>query len=163
MIVLGKVSGVFGIRGQVKVYSYTEPKQNILNYGPWMLGSGDNWKAYDLASGQIQGKGLVARLEGCDDRDQAQLLVGQQIAINDSQLPQAGAGEYYWSELEGLKVFSIGQVELGRVSYLLETGANDVLVVKGEREYLIPYIREQVIKEIDLDAGRMVVDWDPEF
>lgn len=160
---LGKVSGVFGVRGQIKVFSYTAPRDNILNYDPWMLGSGNDWQPYRLKSGQMQGKGLIAWLEGLDDRDQAQLLVGQQIAIDESQLPAAQSGDYYWSQLEGLQVSNTDGTELGRITYLFETGSNDVLVVRGKREHLIPFIRDQVIKEIDLDAGKMIVDWDPEF
>ena len=163
MVVIGKISGVFGVRGQVKVFSYTEPRENILNYDPWMLGSSDNWKSYHVTSGKLQGKGLIAQLKGCVDRDQAQLLVGQEIAIEKSLLPETRSGEYYWSDLEGLKVTTTEQVELGTVSHLFETGSNDVLVVKGDREHLIPYIKDQVIKQIDLDAGQIVVDWDPEF
>jgi len=163
MVVIGKISGVFGVRGQVKVFSYTAPKENIFNYDPWMLGSGDNWKPRKVASGNKQGKGLIAQLEGCDDRDQAQLLVGQEIAIEKSQLPRAEPGEYYWSDLQDLAVITTQQVELGKVSHLFETGSNDVLVVQGEREYLIPYIKGQVIKQIDQDAGQIIVDWDPEF
>jgi 16S rRNA processing protein RimM len=163
MVVIGKISGVFGVRGQVKVYSYTEPRENILKYDPWMLGSGDNWKPYQVTSGKLQGKGLIAQLKGCDDRDQAQLLVGQEIVIEKSRLPETKAGEFYWSDLEGLRVVTTEQVELGKVSHLFETGSNDVLVVKGDREYLIPYIKDQVIKQIDLDTGQIVVDWDPEF
>lgn len=163
MVVVGKISGVFGVRGQVKVLSYTEPRENILNYDPWMLGSGDNWKSQEVISGKLQGKGLVVWLKGCTDRDQAQLLIGQEIAINKSQLPDAPAGEYYWSDLQGLQVITTEQQVLGKVSHLIETGANDVLVVKGDREHLIPYIKDQVVKQIDLDSGQMVVDWDPEF
>ena len=163
MVVIGKINGVFGVRGEVKVFSYTEPRENILSYDPWMLGSGDDWKSCKLVSGRVQGKGLVARLKGCEDRDQAQLLVGKEIAIDKSQLPATRPGEYYWSDLEGLSVVTTDQTLLGSVQYLFETGSNDVLVVSGEREYLIPYIQGQVIKDIDLDAGQMIVDWDPEF
>ena len=163
MVVIGKISGVFGVRGQVKVFSYTEPRENILKYDPWMLGSGDNWKAYQVTSGKLQGKRLIAQLKGCDDCDQAQLLVGQEIVIEKSQLPETKAGEFYWSDLEGLSVITTEQVELGKVSHLFETGSNDVLVVKGDREYLIPYIKDQIIRQVDLDAGQIVVDWDPEF
>jgi 16S rRNA processing protein RimM len=163
MVVIGKINGVFGVRGQVKVFSYTEPRENILNYDPWMLGSGDRWETRQLVSGKVQGKGLIAQLKGCDDRDQAQLLVGKEIAIEKSQLAKTKPDEYYWSDLEGLKVITTDQETLGAVSHLFETGSNDVLVVQGEREYLIPYIPGRVITEIDLDAGHIIVDWDPEF
>jgi 16S rRNA processing protein RimM len=163
MVVVGKISGVFGVRGLVKVFSYTQPRKNILSYDPWMLGSGKDWETFDLVSGHEQGKGLVAKLRGCDDRDQAQLLVGKDIAIEKSQLEATQPGEYYWSDLEGLQVLTLDQKLLGTVSHLFETGSNDVLVVKGDRERLIPYVKGQVIAKVDLDAGHIVVDWDPEF
>jgi 16S rRNA processing protein RimM len=163
MVVIGKINGVFGVQGQVKVYSYTGPRENILTYDPWLIGSGDCWEPYEVVSGKVQGKGLVAKLKGCDDRDRAQMLVGKEIAIEKSQLADTRPGEYYWSDLEGLSVLTLDQKPLGTVSHLFETGSNDVLVVKGDREYLIPYIQGQVVIEIDLDAGQMIVDWDPEF
>lgn len=163
MVVIGRISGVFGVRGQVKVFSYTEPKENILTYRLWMLRLKAGWKPYKLISGKLQGKGLIAQLEGCDGRDQARELVGQEIAIEKSQLPRTGPGEYYWSDLEGLAVVTTQQVGLGHVSHLFETGSNDVLVVQGDRERLVPYIRDQVIQEIDLGIGQIIVDWDPEF
>jgi 16S rRNA processing protein RimM len=163
MVLVGKISGVFGVRGQVKVYSYTEPRENIFSYDPWILGSGEHWEAIEVVSGKVHGKGLIAQLKGCEDRDHAQLLIGKEIAIEKSQLKPAQPGEYFWADLEGLDVLTQDKRLLGTVSHLFETGSNDVLVVKGEREYLIPYIKGQVIKEVDLDAGQMVVDWDPEF
>jgi 16S rRNA processing protein RimM len=163
MVVVGKISGVFGVRGQLKIYSYTEPKENILNYDPWLIGSGESQKPYIVISGRLHGKGLIARFKDCDDRDKAQLMVGLEIAIDDAQLPAAAAGEYYWSDLEGLDVITTEQVVLGTVSHVFGTGSNDVLAVKGEREHLIPYIKGQVVKQIDLNAGQIIVDWDPEF
>lgn len=163
MVIIGKINGVFGVRGQVKVFSYTEPRENILSYDPWMLGSGENWETHRVVSGKAQGRGLVAQLEGCEDRDQAQLLVGKEIAIEQSQLPVPGPGEYYWSDLQGLQVITTDQTKLGIVKNLFETGSNDVLVVSGDRERLVPYIPGQVVKDIDLEAGQMIVDWDPEF
>ena len=163
MVIIGKINGVFGVRGQVKVFSYTEPRENILSYDPWMLGSGENWETHRVVSGKTQGRGLVAQLEGCEDRDQAQLLVGKEIAIEQSQLPVPGPGEYYWSDLQGLQVITTDQTTLGIVKNLFETGSNDVLVVSGDRERLVPYIPGQVVKDIDLEAGQMIVDWDPEF
>ncbi len=120
------------------------------------------WAPLRVLDGRSQGRGLIARLEGCTDRDQAHALIGAEIAIDLAQLPALGAGEYYWAQLEGLRVVNLQGVELGRVSHLLETGANDVLVVKGEREHLIPYIGA-VIRAVDTEAGLIRVDWDPDF
>ena len=163
MIIIGRVSGLFGVRGWVKIYSHSSPREGILRYRTWYLESAGEWQAYKLISGRAQGKGVVAHLAGCDDRDGAAALIGRDIAIRREQLPALEPGEYYWTDLEGLRVENLQGVDLGVVSHLFETGANDVLVVKGDRERLIPYIMGQAVREVDLAAGRMVVDWDPDF
>ena len=163
MVALGHISGVFGVRGWVKVFSHTSPASNILSYSPWYLGSEGHWKAFELVEGQAHGKGVVALLAGVRDRDQAALLIGRQIAVYREQFPELDAGDYYWADLEGLRVQTTAGVELGRVKHLFETGANDVLVVEGERERLIPYVWGEVIRSVDLEAHLLVVDWDPEF
>lgn len=157
-IAVGRVVGLFGIRGWVKVYSYTRPRDAILRYSPWQLGSGDQWREHGLLEGRSQGNGIVARVAGCDNRDAAAALIGAEIAIAGAQLPAAAEREYYWAELEGLRVVNLAREELGRVSHLFETGANDVLVVQGERERLIPF-GKGVIHDVDLDAGIIRVDW----
>ena len=161
MVVLGKVSGVFGVRGWVKVFSETDPKENILRFSPWYLGKGGI--PLKLIEGKPQGKTVVARLDGCEDRDQAAALIGQQIAVRRSQLPPASEGEFYWIDLEGLRVETLEGVDLGRVSHLFSTGANDVLVVRGDRERLLPFTWDDVIKAVDFEEQRISVDWDPEF
>lgn len=163
MIIIGRISGLFGVRGWVKIYSHTSPREGILDYRTWYLESGGEWQSYKLTSGQAHGKGVVAHLAGCDDRDSAAGLVGRDIAVRREQLPELEPGEYYWTDLEGLRVVNLQGVDLGVVSHLFETGANDVLVVKGERERLIPYTMGEAVREVDLAAGRMVVDWDPDF
>jgi 16S rRNA processing protein RimM len=163
MIVTGRVSGLFGVRGAMKVFSYTEPREGIVNYNPWYLRVQGQWKAFEVVEGHRQGKGVVARLEGIEDRDQAAGLIGADIAIRRDQLPPLDEGEYYWSDLEGLEVVTVDGQVLGLVDHLIETGANDVLVVWGERERLIPYLRPDVVVEVDLDAGKLRVDWDPNF
>lgn len=160
--VLGRVSGLFGVRGWVKVFSHTAPKENILNYPCWFLLREGAWKAYKLKQGKTQGKGIVALLEGVDDRDQAAELTGADIAVRRDQLPEISPDEYYWSDLEGRRVVTETGIALGRVDHLFETGANDVMVVKGERDHLLPFIG-QVIKEVDLDGDLITVDWDPDF
>lgn len=162
-VVIGKISAVFGVRGQVKVFSYTEPRENILKYTPWMLGSAGQWQTWEVKSGQRHGKGVIARLDGCDDRDQAFSLVGKEIAIDRQQLPEVGENEYYWSDLQGLAVITTQGVKLGVVSHLFETGANDVMVLEGESQHLVPYILGQVVIEVDLGASQIIVDWDPEY
>ncbi|MFI3157904.1 MAG: ribosome maturation factor RimM [Methylococcaceae bacterium] len=162
-ISVGKISGIFGIKGWVKVFSFTDPRENILTYSPWLLKKDDQAKAVNVIDGQLQGKTIVAQLAGIDDRDQAADLMGWDIFITRDQLPKAAKGEYYWSELIGLTVETIDGVPLGVVDSLLETGANDVIIVQGERERVIPFLQGQTIINVDLGAGRIIVDWDPEF
>lgn len=160
-VIIGQVAGVFGVKGWIKVRSDTSPCDNILNYSPWYLQQEGDWVAYDLVSGQKHGKGLIAQLKGCDDRDVAAGLVGQQIAISHDQLPAAKEGEYYWADLIGLEVRNTRGELLGKVARLMETGANDVLVVKGEQgETLIPYVSEHSVLSVDLEAGCIQVDWE---
>jgi len=162
-VTVGRISGVFGLRGWVKVFSDTDPRDHIVQFDPWYVRIGGQWREMRIADGHAQGKGVVALLDGIDDRDAASALVGADIAVRREQLPELAQGEYYWSDLIGLNVVTVDGVELGTVERLMETGANDVLVVKGERERLIPYLPGQVITEVDLENGLLRVDWDPEF
>lgn len=162
-VCVGKVSGIFGVRGWIKVYSYTETRENILTYSPWTLKKGKESKEVQVIDGRRHGKTVVARLEGINDRDDAAQLNGWEIFIHADQLPKAGQGEYYWADLVGLQVKTVEGIDLGVVQQMLETGANDVVVVSGERERLIPFLQGQTIINIDLVAGEMVVDWDADF
>lgn len=159
-VILGRISGLFGVRGWVKVYSYTEPREAVLNYDRWLLGRKDGWQEATVAEGQRHGKTVIVRIDGCDDRDQAAGLVGSEIGVPREQLPETGTDQYYWSDLEGLRVIHRDGTELGKVAYLLETGANDVLVVKGETERLIPFVMDKVILGVDLAKGEIRVDWE---
>lgn len=167
LIMLGKISGVYGVKGWVKIHSYTDPIEKIVEYSTWQLKRQGQWREVKLEGGKRQGKTVVAQLTGLDDRDEAMLYRGDEIAIYPQQLGQLQAGEYYWRELEGLDVVTTEGVELGKVQHLLETGANDVLVVKdtkdAKRERLIPFTQGHAVTEVDLDAQRITVDWDPEF
>ncbi|HHJ21026.1 MAG TPA: ribosome maturation factor RimM [Gammaproteobacteria bacterium] len=163
VVIVGKVSGVYGVKGWLKVHSFTHAREDILGYKPWLMGRNGDWSTREVEAGQRHGKGIIAKLVGCDDRDQALALSGIQIAIKSEQLPELGVDDYYWSDLIGLQVETEAGVTLGVVDSLLETGANDVMVVKGDRERVIPYAQPEYVKSIDLHAGKMVVDWDPEF
>jgi 16S rRNA processing protein RimM len=160
---VGRISGVFGVKGWLKVFSFTDPRENILSYSPWLLKKGGEIKQLDVIDGALHGKAVIAQLDDIIDRDQAAGFVGWDIFITHNQLPETTEGEYYWSDLVGLKVETVEGVQLGVVDSLLETGANDVLVVQGERERAIPFLQGETIINIDLDAGTMIVDWDPEF
>ena len=160
-LALGYISAVHGIKGWVKVHSWTRPMEAILEYQPWLLGK--DKRPVKIVDGRKQGKGLVAWLPGYDDRELAATLVGQQIFVGRDQLPAAAEDEYYWSDLEGLEVHTIKGELLGRVEKLMETGANDVLVIRGKREHLVPFVQGQYVKHVDLENGLIEVDWDPEF
>ena len=160
---VGKISGVFGIKGWVKVFSFTESRENILSYSPWLLKKDSETRLVTVIDGKLQGKAVVAQLDGVNDRDQAASFMGWDIYITPEQLPKVAKDEYYWSDLIGLSVETDLGVQLGVVESLLETGANDVVIVKGERERVIPFLQGQTIMAIDLEAGKMVVDWDPDF
>lgn len=161
-LLVGRIVGLFGVRGWVKVHSYTRPVENILEYTPWLLKRNGSWAPVQVLDGRRQGKGLVALLEGMTDRDAAAALVNCEIGIRHAQLPPLPQGEYYWWQLEGLEVWTLKGDCLGRVDHLMETGANDVIVVRGEQEHLLPHI-PQVVKKVDLQAGRMDVDWEPDY
>ncbi|TXH67516.1 MAG: ribosome maturation factor RimM [Thiothrix sp.] len=164
MIVLGKVSGAFGIKGWVKVHSYTENMADIFTYQPLYLKVNQEWNVVKLLDYQQQAKGLVAKFEHILDRDLAVKLTGTEIAVRRSQLPALETDEYYWSDLEGLTVVTVEGKVLGKVDHLFETGANDVLVVKYETgEHWLPWLMNSVIKRVDLAAKLIEVDWDPVF
>jgi 16S rRNA processing protein RimM len=162
-VVLGRVSGLFGVQGWVRVFSETQPRAGIIRYSPIFLRQGDEWWPFEIESGRAHGDGVVLKFVNCDDRDQAATLLQCQIAVHRSQLPPPKAGEYYWIDLEGLRVVTLEGVELGEVESLFATGANDVVVVRGERERLIPFIRPDVVVEINMNQRLLRVDWDPEF
>jgi 16S rRNA processing protein RimM len=158
-IELGRIGGPHGVRGWVRIGSDTEPPENILRYRPWLVGDVE----MVVAEGRRQGKALVARLVGCDERDAAAALTGKIIAVRRRQLPPPRPDEFYWADLEGLAVATPDGVALGTVSHLFATGANDVIVVAGERERLVPFLWGQVVQDIDFAQRRIVVDWDPDF
>ncbi|MCP5196824.1 MAG: ribosome maturation factor RimM [Gammaproteobacteria bacterium] len=162
-VVLGRVSGLFGLQGWVRVFSHTEPRGGIASYNPVFLKRRGQWQSFAIEDGRVHGAGVVLKFVGCDDRDQAAALIQAEIAVHRPQLPPSAPGEYYWTDLEGLRVVTLEDVELGVVQRLFATGANDVLVVKGERERLLPFVKDRVVVEIDLTQRLLRVDWDPDF
>ena len=159
-VILGQVTGLYGVKGWVKVHSYTEPREAILDYKDWLLLRDGDWQAVRLAEGQRHGKTVIARFEGVNDRDVAATCVDDKIGVPREQLPDTGRDEFYWADLEGLQVVHGDGRILGKVAYLLATGANDVLVVQGNQEILIPFVQGEVIKDVDLAAGVINVDWE---
>jgi 16S rRNA processing protein RimM len=163
LVEVGEIVGAFGVLGWVKVRSFTDPPANILNYIPWALGSSEAPRSAMLVEGRPQGAAVVARLQGVEDRDQAIALKGTRILVPRQCFPDASPGTYYWADLIGLDVLTVAGVALGKVRGLLETGANDVLDVKGERDRLIPFVVGEFVKNVDLAESLITVDWDPEF
>ncbi|NOI15344.1 ribosome maturation factor RimM [Vibrio hepatarius] len=169
-IVVGKFGATYGIRGWLKVFSYTDNTESIFDYSPWFVEQGGKWVEYKVESWKRHNKGLVVKLDGLDVREDAQLMTNFEILIDPAVLPELPEDEFYWRDLIGMQVVTGNGYDLGTVSDLLETGSNDVLVVKanlkdafGQKERLIPFLEEQVIKHIDREAQRIEVDWDPGF
>ncbi len=168
-VLVGRIHGAFGVRGEVKLESFTEPKTAVLRYQPWTLRDPEGReRALSGARGRETAKGVVASLPEVADRDAAEALRGTEIWVPRSALPPAKEGEYYWVDLEGLRVVNTAGVDLGTVSHLFATGANDVLVVHGgtpgnHRERMLPFVQPDVIRRVDFDTGTISVDWDADF
>ncbi len=173
-IKVGHIGSAYGLKGRVNIISYTQPKTNIIDYSPWYIQPrfqqrDETYQLVKVEQIRKHGKGIVAQLPECNDRTAAESLKNIPIAILREQLPAQASDEYYWHDLIGLTVTTVDDIKLGTVTDLLETGANDVLVVEEEliagktKIRLIPFIRPAVVTKIDLIAESIVVDWDPEF
>ena len=168
--VLGKISGYYGVRGWLKIYSYTQPRENIVSYKDLKLklanshrSSAEQWQDIQLDSGKAHGKGVVAHFAGYDDREAAARLIGAELAVYRSEFKRTAENEYYWADLIGLNAFNLEGDELGQVVRLLETAANDVLVIKpvhqAQAEILVPYVAEHYVKKVDMDKRTILLDW----
>jgi len=166
-VIVGRISGVYGVKGWVRIYSFTRPTDGIFRYRPWYLRQenqdGDENKAYEIAENRRHGKGLIALLGGIDDRDAAEKLVGADILVDRDLFVDIDQGEYYWTDLIGMRVVTPDGLELGVVESLLETGANDVLVLESDKRRLVPFLVGSVIREVDTEGRKIVADWDPDF
>ena len=157
-VILGKLAGTFGVQGWLKVNSYTEPAANVLDYEVWQIERGGQWVAVKVESGRVTGKGVLVKLAGIDTPEDARAYVGADIAIARGELPPTAPGEYYWSDLEGLAAYGASGELLGRVDHFRTTPAGPVVIVRGEREHWVPFVKER-IQSVDLDAKRIVLDW----
>ncbi len=164
VVLLGTVLGAFGVRGELKIDSFTQPTSAILQYQPWILRNAHS-RERELtgAHGRDTAKGLVATFPHVSDRDAAEALRGTAIYVPRSALPPPKPGEYYWVDLEGLRVVNLEGADFGMVSHLFSTGANDVLVAHGDRERMIPFLEPDFITSVDFDSGIVTVDWDADF
>jgi 16S rRNA processing protein RimM len=159
---MGRVAAPFGVKGWIRIQVFTEALDSLLDYPAWWVGRDGGWREQQVEEAAVHGRTVVARLAGCEDREAAAALTGAQIAVTRGELPEPEPGEYYWRDLQGLRVSNLQGEDLGAVSHLLETGAHDVLVVKGDRERLIPFVDAYVVK-VDLARGELVVDWGADY
>jgi 16S rRNA processing protein RimM len=158
IIVLGKIGGTFGVHGWVKITSYTDPAENILEYDEWLMGGPGRWRPIEIEDGRVTGKGVLVKLAGIETPEDARLQVGVEIGVPRSHMPAPAAGEYYWSDLEGLEALTKDGEVLGRVDHFRTTPAGSLVVVRGEREHWIPFVKDRIVK-VELAAGRIVFDW----
>lgn len=163
LVVVGSIAGVYGVKGWIRIRSYTEPARNIVDYQPWHIDGLGGSKPCRVEEARPHGAGLVARLAGITDRESARALIGAEISVPRSRFPGAGGREYYWADLEGMEVRNSQGVVLGVVDHLLSTGANDVLVVAGERRHLVPFVMPGTVRRVDGEARVIEVDWDADF
>lgn len=159
-VIVGKIGATYGIKGWLKIQSFTETMLGIVEFNPWYIERGNEWQAIDIEDGRQHGNTVIVKLKGLNNPEQARLLTGKKIAVKQSQLPALKKDEYYWRDLEGLTVKNQRGEVLGTIAYLLATGANDVIVIKGDKEYGIPYLPGKVVKSIDLVSRIMTVDWE---
>jgi 16S rRNA processing protein RimM len=155
---MGRVAAPYAVRGWIKVQTFTENLDNLLDYPVWRLGKAGKWQAFEVIEAKVHSQSLVVQLDGIDDRNAAEAVTGMDIAVARGELPPTEENEFYWDELVGLTVVNKSGETLGKVSGILETGAHDVLKVMGEREHLIPFV-EAIVGEVDRAAGKIVVDW----
>jgi 16S rRNA processing protein RimM len=172
LILVGHLVSVYGLKGWIKIRSHTEPPENLFQYRPCLLNTVRGLETALIDQWHWHNKGFVAKIVGIDDQQRAKSLCPAEIMIEKTHFLPLAPGEYYWHQLQGLRVvsrFNADNSHLGTVERLIPTGANDVLVVKGnsssidKRERLIPYIVDQYVKEVDLDNDTIYVEWDPEF
>ena len=163
-IIIGRISGVQGLRGWLKLFSHTEPRENVFLYQPWLLGNsgkacGAAWTEIEFADYGTSGKSLTVKLPGIEDREAALALVGKMLAVCREQLPEPASGEYYWADLIGMEVIAPTGARLGRVVDIRATGANDVLIVQGETRRSVPFVMGEVVRDVDQAGAVITVDW----
>lgn len=170
MIIVGKFGASYGIRGWIKVFSFTEDQGTLFDYQPWFIKQAGKWQEVIVESVKQHNQEIIVKLNGIEDRDIATTLTNLEIYVDGDNLPKLAEGDFYWKDLIGCKVITTAGYDLGQVTDLMETGSNDVLVVKanlkdafGARERLIPFVEQQVIKNVDLNSKQVIVDWDPAF
>ncbi|WVD63819.1 ribosome maturation factor RimM [Utexia brackfieldae] len=170
LIIVGKFGSCFGIRGWLRIFSFTEDPESIFTYQPWYIQRAGEWQTIELEAYKPHSNDTIVKMAGIDDRDEANALTNIEIFVNADLLPELVEGDFYWKDLIGCRVITTSGYDLGQVTELMETGSNDVLVVKanlkdafGAKERLLPFVEQEVIKNIDLTTKVIEVDWDPAF
>ena len=158
VVTLGKIVGTFGVQGWVKIQSFTDPPENIFEYDHWRMLRGGQWSEVEIENGRVTGKGVLAKLAGIDTPEDARLYVGVELGVARSEMPALEPGEHYWADLEGLEARGVNGEVLGRVDHFRTTPGGDVVIVRGEREHWIPFVKERILK-VDVPAGYIVLDW----
>lgn len=163
-VVLGRFGRPHGVKGMISIISFTEPRDNLLQYPEWHVKIRHQWQPLDILQIESNVKQIIAKVAGFDEREDVAELTNCDIAVPSKYLPALEAGEYYWHQLIGLNVLTPEGIELGVVSEVKPTGSNDVLVVIGaQKKHLIPYLPGLYVLDVDLSAGRLIADWDPDF
>jgi 16S rRNA processing protein RimM len=163
VVILGKVAGTFGVHGWVKINSYTDPPENILEYEELLIGGSGRWTKVELEGGRTTGKGVLCKLKGIESPEDARTrLVGSELGVRRSDMPPPAPGEYYWSDLEGLEAESVSGERLGKVDHFRATPAGTMIVIRGERELWVPFVKDRIAK-VDLPNGRIVLDWSADW
>jgi len=163
LVTLGRISGAYGIKGWVKIRSYTRQRDDIARFKDWILEKREGTQRVAVESSRPQGRDVVAKLAGIDDRDAARELAGAAVMVERAALPACAPGEYYWADLEGLSVRTVAGDELGTIDHLLAMPAHDMLVLAGPEARLIPFVAGRIVRRVDLDAGVVVVEWDRSY
>lgn len=162
-IVVGRFGRPHGVKGFVTVHSFTEPRDNILQYEDWYICLNNQWQAIKLSDVELLNKSIIAKVDGYPEREMVAQLTNVDIGIPQEKLEHLQSGEYYWHQLIGLNVVNLSGEDLGQVAELMATGSNDVLVVTGKKRCLIPYLPERYVLDINLDQQKITVDWDADF
>lgn len=163
VVVVGSIGAPYGVKGWLKINSYTQPKKNIFSYKHWLLQFSQRWQAIEVHDHFIRQNMLAIKIEACSTREQAKNYTHAKIGVYRAYFPKLEENEYYWSDLEGLTVVNQQGIILGNVKYLFETGSNDVMVVQGNKEYFIPYIPGTYVLAVKLSKNQIEVNWDPDF
>ncbi|KTC87175.1 ribosome maturation factor RimM [Legionella cincinnatiensis] len=162
-IIIARFGRPHGVKGLVTVHSFTEPRDNVLKYTNWHAFIDNKWQLIKLIRAEVQNKSIIAQIEGYHERELVAHLTNIEIAVHQDQLEQLKPGEYYWHQLIGMSVINQQGESFGTVTEIIPTGANDVLVVEGNKRHLIPYLPGQFILDIDPNQKLITVNWDVDF